>query len=213
MNYTVYPPPEQFGGCVSFRAKYASTELGIRERLFVGVLTSKATLSTMGVAVNRTLSHHLDGRLAFFTGARSRKVPHGMLVIAHGDERPVVSMFQTVSFLLERHVDDYDWFYLVQDDVYTQPDRLKALVGHLSMGRELYMGHPEEFIGGDGQGRFCSGKAGYLLSRALLLRIKPFLDHCRNDIVSVRPDEWLGRCIIDYTNANCVDELEVGIYV
>ncbi|KAG5261986.1 hypothetical protein AALO_G00290820 [Alosa alosa] len=191
-----------------FRAKYASTELGIRERLFVGVLTSKATLNSLGVAVNRTLSHHLDGRLAFFTGGRNRKVPHGMLVITHGDERPVVGMFQTVSFLLEHHVDDFDWFYLVQDDVYTQPDRLKALVDHLSMGRELYMGRPEEFIGGEGQSRFCSGKVGYLLSRALLLKIKPFLDHCRDDIVSVRPDEWLGRCIIDYTNTNCVDELE-----
>lgn len=132
-----------------------------------------------------------------------------MLVISHGDERPVVGMFQTVNFLLEHHVDDYDWFFLVQDDVYTQPDRLKALVDHLSMRRELYMGHPEEFIGGEGQGRFCSGKAGYLLSRALLLKIKPFLDHCRNDIVSVRPDEWLGRCIIDYTSTNCMDELEV----
>lgn len=204
-----------------FRAKYASTELGIRERLFVGVLTSKTTLGTLAVAVNRTLSHHLDGRLAFFTGTRGRKVPHGMLVVAHGDERPVVAMFQTVSYLLEHHVDDYDWFYLAQDDAYTQPDRLKVLVGHLSAGRELYIGRPQEFIGaeppgleeaaGPGMGaraRFCSGGAGYLLSRALLLRLKPVLEHCRNDIVSVRPEEWLGRCIVDFTNTNCVDEVD-----
>ncbi|XP_030638164.1 chondroitin sulfate synthase 2 [Chanos chanos] len=191
-----------------FRAKYVSTELGIRERLFVGVISSKSTLNTMAVAVNRTLNHHLDGRLTFFTGTRIRKAPHGMFVVAHGDDQPVLNMFQTVRYLLEHHVSDYDWFYLVQDDTYTQPDRLKTLAGHLSMGLHLYMGRPEEFIGGEAQGKFCHGGAGVVLSRALLLRLQPFLEQCRADIVSVRPDEWLGRCIIDYADVSCMEEYE-----
>ncbi|XP_066519583.1 chondroitin sulfate synthase 2 [Hoplias malabaricus] len=191
-----------------FRAKYASTELGIRERLFVAVLTSKNSLNTLAVASNRTLNHHLDGRLIFFTGTRNRKVPHGMFVVAHGDERPVPSMFQTVRYLLERHITEYDWFYLVQDDTYTQPDRLKTLVDHLSMDSLLYMGHQGEFIGGEVQRRYCQGGAGFLLSRGLLLKLQPYLEHCRTDIVSVKPDEWLGRCIIDYTGVGCVEEYE-----
>ncbi|XP_072539818.1 chondroitin sulfate synthase 2 [Salminus brasiliensis] len=191
-----------------FRAKYASTELGIHERLFVAVMTSKNSLSTLAVAANRTLNHHLDGRLIFFTGTRNRKVPHGMFVVAHGEERPVPSMFQTLRYLFEHHVTEYDWFYFLQDDTYTQPDRLKTLVDHLSMNHKLYMGRPGEFIGGEVQGRYCQGGSGFLLSRALLLKLQPFLEQCRTDIVSVRPDEWLGRCIIDYAGSSCVEKHE-----
>ncbi|KAF4112015.1 chondroitin sulfate synthase 2 [Onychostoma macrolepis] len=191
-----------------FRAKYASTELGIRERLFVSVFTSKTTISTLAVAINRTLNHHLDGRLIFFTGTRNRKLPNGLFVVAHGDERPVPNMFQSVRYLLEHHIADYDWFFFVQDETYTQPERLKTLVSHLSMDLQLYMGHPGEFIGGETQGRYCHSGPGFLLSRALLLKLQPFLEQCRTDIVSIRPDEWLGRCIIDYAGMSCVEEYE-----
>uniref|UniRef100_A0A8C6WRE2 Hexosyltransferase n=1 Tax=Neogobius melanostomus TaxID=47308 RepID=A0A8C6WRE2_9GOBI len=189
------------------RAKYVSSELGIRERLFVGVLTSKNTLSTLGVAVNRTISHHLDITI-FFTGTRNRKVPHGMFVVSHGDERQIWNMYQTVKYILEHYVHEYDWFYLVQDDVYTEADRIKELVEHLSVNRQLYMGRPEEFIGGEMEGKYCYGGYGFLLSRTLLLKLQPFLENCRNDILSARPDEWLGRCIIDYTGTNCVSQHE-----
>ncbi|KAM4559067.1 chondroitin sulfate synthase 2 [Odontesthes bonariensis] len=190
-----------------FRAKYISTELGMRERLFVGVLTSKNTINTLGVAVNRTISHHLDA-VVFFTGSRNRKLPHGMFVVSHGDERLIWNMFQTIRYVFDHYINEYDWFYFVQDDAYTEADRIKALVEHLSMDRELYMGRPEEFIGGEMEGKYCYGGFGYLLSRSLLLRLQPFLENCRNDILSSRPDEWLGRCIIDYTSSNCVGECE-----
>ncbi|XP_029532066.1 chondroitin sulfate synthase 2-like [Oncorhynchus nerka] len=202
-----YKPVQQSKPNHFFRAKYISTELGIREPLFVGILTSKSTINTLGVAVNRTLSHHLD-TVVFFTGMRNRKVPHGMFVVTHGDERLIWNMFQTIKYILEHYVHEYDWFYLAQDDTYTEADRIKQLVAHLSMDRELYIGSPEEFIGGEMEGRYCYGGFGYILSRTLLLRLKPFLENCRNDILSARPDEWLGRCIIDYANTNCVDEHE-----
>ncbi|TRY99083.1 hypothetical protein DNTS_024076 [Danionella cerebrum] len=191
-----------------FRAKYASTELGIHERLFVSVFTSKTTLNTLAVAINRTLNHNLDGHLIFFTGSRHRKIPNGMFVVSHSDDRPVPNMFQSVVYLLENHIAEFDWFYLVQDDTYTQPERLKTLVSHLSMQLQLYMGHPGEVLRGEMEGRYCHASSGFLLSRALLLKLQPFLEQCRTDIMSVRPDEWLGRCILDYAGINCVDQYE-----
>ncbi|XP_045910705.1 chondroitin sulfate glucuronyltransferase isoform X2 [Micropterus dolomieu] len=186
------------------RTRYIHTELGIRERLLVGVLTSRATLSTLAVAVNRTVAHHFH-RTFFFTGLRSPKVPHGMTVVAHGDDRPVWLMYETVRHLHQHYGSDYDWFLLAQDDTYMQADRLSELVGHLSAGQDLYMGRAEEFIGGEEKARYCHGGYGYLLSRSLLARLHPHLDTCRNDILSVRPDEWLGRCIIDYLGLSCVE--------
>lgn len=185
------------------RTRYIHTELGIRERLLVGVLTSRANLNTLAVAVNRTVAHHFH-RTFFFTGLRSAKMPHGMTVVAHGDDRPVWLMYETVRHL-HQHGGDYDWFLLAQDDTYMQADRLQELVGHLSAGQDLYMGRAEEFIGGEEKARYCHGGYGYLLSRSLLARLQPHLDTCRNDILSVRPDEWLGRCIIDYLGLSCVE--------
>ncbi|XP_061613584.1 chondroitin sulfate glucuronyltransferase [Phyllopteryx taeniolatus] len=186
------------------RTRYIHTELGIRERLLVGVLTSRATLNTLAVAVNRTVAHHFP-RTFFFTGLRSPKVPHGMAVVAHGDDRPVWLMYETVRHLHRKYGDDYDWFLLAQDDTYMQARRLIRLADHLSAGRDVYMGRAEEFIGGEEKARYCHGGYGYLLSRGLLSRLQPHLDACRNDILSVRPDEWLGRCIIDYLGLSCVE--------
>nr|XP_033800755.1 chondroitin sulfate synthase 2 isoform X2 [Geotrypetes seraphini] len=177
----------------------------MRERLFAAVLTSKTTLNTLAVAVNRTLGHRLE-KLVYFTGMRSRKVPHGMTVITHGDDRPIWNMYQTVKYLLDHYVNEFDWFYLVQDDTYTDAHRIQCLVSHLSIDTDLYMGRPEEFIGGDTEGRYCYSGFGYLMSRSLLIKLQPHLESCRNDILSAKPDEWLGRCIIDYTNVNCVQE-------
>ncbi|XP_010213652.1 PREDICTED: chondroitin sulfate synthase 2 [Tinamus guttatus] len=179
----------------------------MRQRLFVGVLTSKSSLNTLAVAVNRTLAHRLE-RLVYFTGTRGRKVPHGMTVVTHSDERPIWNMYQTIKYLLDHYVSDFDWFFLVQDDTYTEAHRISRLVAHLSIDTHLYLGRPEEFIGGDTEGRYCYGGFGYLLSRSLLLRLQPHLESCRNDILSARPDEWLGRCIIDYTAINCAEEHE-----
>ncbi|KAJ4925193.1 hypothetical protein JOQ06_017929 [Pogonophryne albipinna] len=186
------------------RTRYIHTELGIGERLLAGVLTSRATLNTLAVAVNRTIAHHFH-RTFFFTGLRSPKVPHGMTVVAHGDDRPVWLMYETVRHLHRHYGSDYDWFLLSQDDTYIQANRLTELVGHLSAGQDLYMGRAEEFIGGEEKARYCHGGYGYLLSRSLLARLQPHLDTCRNDILSVRPDEWLGRCIIDYLGLSCVE--------
>lgn len=174
----------------------------------MGVLTSRATLNTLAVAVNRTVAHRFH-RTFFFTGLRSPKVPHGMTVVAHGDDRPVWLMYETVRHLNQHYGSDYDWFLLAQDDTYMQADRLSELVGHLSAGQDLYMGRAEEFIGGEEKARYCHGGYGYLLSRSLLARLQPHLDTCRNDILSVRPDEWLGRCIIDYLGLSCVEVYQV----
>ncbi|NWU92574.1 CHPF2 glucuronyltransferase, partial [Upupa epops] len=189
------------------RTRYIQTELGFHERLFVAVLTSRATLNTLAVAVNKTVAHHFP-RLLYFTGLRGTKVPHGMVLVAHGDERPIWLMYETMRYIHQHFGADYDWFYVMQDDTYAQAEQVKALVTHLSINQDVYLGRAEEFIGGDEQARYCHGGFGYLLSRSLLLKLRPHLDSCRNEILSVRPDEWLGRCIIDFLGITCVSQLQ-----
>ncbi|KAJ7322589.1 hypothetical protein JRQ81_018876 [Phrynocephalus forsythii] len=187
--------------------RYIQTELGFRERLFVAVLTSKATLNTLAVAVNKTVAHHVP-RVLYFTGLRSAKVPHGMAVVSHGDERPVWLMYETVHYLHQNFGGNFDWFFVMQDDTYAQAERLQALAGRLSINQDVYLGRAEQFIGGDERAPYCHGGFGYLLSRSLLLKMVPHLDSCRNEILSVRPDEWLGRCIVDFLGLSCLSQLQ-----
>ncbi|XP_035689517.1 chondroitin sulfate glucuronyltransferase-like [Branchiostoma floridae] len=63
------PKPAKSGGKQPFRARYISTELGIREKLVVGVITSRETLDTVAVALNKTLAHYIH-KLLYFTGTR-----------------------------------------------------------------------------------------------------------------------------------------------
>uniref|UniRef100_A0A9L0IJS9 Hexosyltransferase n=1 Tax=Equus asinus TaxID=9793 RepID=A0A9L0IJS9_EQUAS len=192
------------------RTRYIQTELGSRERLLVAVLTSRATLSTLAVAVNRTVAHHFP-RLLYFTGQRGARTPAGMQVVSHGDERPAWLMSETLRYLHTHFGADYDWFFIMQDDTYVQAPRLAALAGHLSINQDLYLGRAEEFIGTGEQARYCHGGFGYLLSRSLLLRLRPHLDGCRGDILSARPDEWLGRCLIDSLGIGCVSQHQAQI--
>ncbi|XP_011913140.1 PREDICTED: chondroitin sulfate glucuronyltransferase isoform X2 [Cercocebus atys] len=192
------------------RTRYIQTELGSRERLLVAVLTSRATLFTLAVAVNRTVAHHFP-RLLYFTGQRGARAPAGMQVVSHGDERPAWLMSETLRHLHTHFGADYDWFFIMQDDTYVQAPRLAALAGHLSINQDLYLGRAEEFIGAGEQARYCHGGFGYLLSRSLLLRLRPHLDGCRGDILSARPDEWLGRCLIDSLGVGCVSQHQAQI--
>ncbi|CAH2281608.1 chondroitin sulfate glucuronyltransferase [Pelobates cultripes] len=194
------------------RTRYIQSELGFRERLSVLVLSSRPTLSTLAVAINRTLSPHVS-RLMFFTGARGPKLPHGMEIVSHGDERPAWLMYHTLRYIEVHLLSTYDWFYVTQDDSFVNGYRLKEMTIHLSPGPPLYVGQPMEFIGGQDDWRYCSGASGFLLSRALLLRLGPHLDFCRSEILSSRADEWLGRCLQDTLGVACVGQYQGLHYV
>ncbi|KAM4687726.1 chondroitin sulfate glucuronyltransferase-like [Discoglossus pictus] len=189
------------------RTRYIQSELGFRERLSMAVLSTRSSLNTFGVAVNRTVSPYVS-RLIFFTGARGPKLPSGMEVVSHGDERPAWLMYHTLRHIEKNLVSTYDWFYITQDDSYTNGYRLHELAAHLSPGAPLYVGQPMEFIGGQEGWRYCHGGSGYLLSRSLLLGLGPHLDFCRSDILSSRPDEWLGRCLQDTLGISCIGEVQ-----
>ncbi|NXT85681.1 CHPF2 glucuronyltransferase, partial [Zapornia atra] len=189
------------------RTRYIQTELGFHERLLVAVLTSRASLGSLAVAVNRTVAQHFP-RLLFFSGLRGPRAPPGMALVALGDERPSWLMFQALRYLHQHFGGDYDWFYVMQDETYARAEQVKALVTHLSIDQDVYLGRAEEFIGGDERARYCHGGFGFLLSRRLLLRLQRHLGSCRSDILSLRPDEWLGRCIIDFLGVPCVSQLQ-----
>lgn len=51
------------------RPRYYSTELGIREKLFVGIFTSEDKVNTQAVHINKTIGHIVD-KIKFFITAQ-----------------------------------------------------------------------------------------------------------------------------------------------
>ena len=104
------------------RSRYISTELGIRERLVSAVLTQEETVHDMAVAVNKTLSHHLQ-KLLFFFGTtenpfKNAPQPSGMNIVVHSETEPVKVLYQTLYYLYQHYQDIYDWFFIATDKTY-----------------------------------------------------------------------------------------------
>ena len=68
LNLAAKPLKAQKNPQKVLRPRYFSTELGIRKKLFVAVLTTQQTINTYGVAINKTISHLVD-KLTFFIDA------------------------------------------------------------------------------------------------------------------------------------------------
>ena len=114
------------------RPRYASTELGIREKLFVAVLSSRESISNLGVAVNKTLSPYVS-KLVFFMNSRGAPLPNGLSIVSFTDDRNILKPFHMFKYLAEHYLESYDWFYVVPDNTYVRGEKLFDLVSHISI--------------------------------------------------------------------------------
>ena len=154
----------------SLRPRYASTELGIKEKLFVGVLTTKETIGTMGVAVNKTLAHQLP-KVVFFMNMRGDALPTGMSVVIFSDDQAYQLPFHMFKYIGDHYFKSYDWFFFMPDTTYLQGQKLLDMVSHISISyHQVYLGTPfSNTKGGDEKPGYCHFGNGILLSQVILL--------------------------------------------
>lgn len=139
------------------RPRYYATELGIREKLLVAVVSSKETISSYGVSVNRTLSHYVDKLIFFIDGIGTKKLGLNVPIVGFKDEKPLIKVFRILSYLNENYLNEFDYFFLVTDRTYVHGRRLVRMVQRLSISQAVHMGqlldHPDSL--------YCSlGKLG-----------------------------------------------------
>lgn len=143
------------------RPRYASTELGIREKLFVGVVTSRETIDTYGTAVNKTLAHYVP-KIVFFMNSRGPELPPGLSVVIFSNEDSGLVPYHMFKYLQDHYSESYDWYYLVSDRTYTRGQKLFDMVTHMSITHDVYMGVP---VSDQNGGAFCSLDGGILISQ------------------------------------------------
>lgn len=143
------------------RPRYASTELGIREKLFVGVVTSKNTINTLGVALNKTVSGYVT-KLVFFMDDKGSSLPLGMTIVNFADGHTHLIPVHMLKYITEHFFDTFDYYMFLTDRTYLRAERMFDLVSHISVSQHVHMGLAKSTEAGK---TFCYLEGGIVISQ------------------------------------------------
>lgn len=123
------------------RPRYYSTELGIKEKIFVAVLTSIKQIPSLGLVINSTLTHHVS-RLAFFVEvSQNDKLDIKTLpIVGFKDSQQGLLTLHTLKYLADKLAQGYNYFFLMKDTTFVNGRKLSSLVKHISVSGDVYMG-------------------------------------------------------------------------
>lgn len=162
-------PPQKF-----LRPRFFSTELGIRKKLFVAVLTTQQTINTRGISVNQTTSHLVD-KLTFFIdalGTEKLNVSYLKLpgIVGFFDTRVILKPFHVLKYIKDNFIEDYDFFFIVNDSAYIKARKLNEMVAKISTSQDVYAGTKVE------NNEICSLSESFILTaKRLMIVVKNWL--------------------------------------
>ncbi len=111
-----------------YRPRYISTELNIRKKLFVGILSTPHQKDHFQFAsfLNKTITSHAD-RLVFFVnnvGMNEKlmleSTPPGISVVNFNDAYDYLLPFHSIKYIADKYINEFDWFFLVSDKTYVR---------------------------------------------------------------------------------------------
>ncbi|XP_066589072.1 chondroitin sulfate synthase 2 isoform X2 [Prorops nasuta] len=165
------------------RPRYYSTELGIREKLFVGVLTSSEYLHK-GTKPNVSLPG----------------------IVGFTDTRSILKPFHAMKYIIDNYLEDFDYYLLIKDMTYINARRLINFVSKISVSQDIHVGAFSEFP------QYCSLESGVLLSNSVVKGMKNNLDWCVKNTYSDSDDVNFGRCIMYSTSVACSNKVQGQTY-
>lgn len=182
------------------RPRYYYTELGIREKLFVGVMTTQENIDSLATAINKT-SAHMVNKIKFFINADNVKANFKLKnIVGFTDTRENLRPFHVLKYIADNYLDDYDYFLLVMDTGYVNARQLKETLSHISISFDIYMGTPhgttaQEDEDKPSDAQYCDLHAGIVLSSSVIRKIRANLDWCVRNSASNQHNLNIGRCV------------------
>ncbi|CAL1540863.1 unnamed protein product [Lymnaea stagnalis] len=202
----VLPPIEESSykidikaGSKFYRPKFAATELGIREKLFVAVLSSKDTLNTLAVAVNRTISQYVT-KTVFFIDKKAPVVPAGMIIVNFDDGYNHLMPTNVFKYVIKKYGHEYDYFMFLSDKGYIRAEKVFDLVSHISVSRHVHLGAPKGVEDGK---TYCSLEGGIIISQSLLSLVNSSLKWCTDNCHSSDSSINFGKCLLHVSELDC----------
>ena len=150
------------------RPRFLSSEVGMKEKLFTGVLTSAKSVESFGVAINKTLNHILP-RLTFFMNNPGALTLAGMPLVLFSDDKRHMAPFHMFKYVADHYVNAYDWFFIFPDTTYVRGVNLMDFVQHISVAENLLVGRPVESE--NEKSMSCDFQAGILNVSGISLKL------------------------------------------
>lgn len=144
INLAAKPKTALKGGHGMIRPRFHKAELGIRNKLFVGVLTSPESISSFAVALNKTASKYIDKIMFFIDAPSAQRLNVSSLklpgIVGFTDTRKVLKPFHLIKYVSDNFLEDYDFFFIIKDTGYIQAQRLYEFTKKISINHNVYLG-------------------------------------------------------------------------
>ena len=109
------------------RPRYASVELDIRNKLFIGIISTSRSLTSYASFYNHTLNKYTKKLTFFINNAEMNEkllleiTPPGINVVNFNDDRDHLLAFHSIKYVINNYVNMFDWFFFVTDNTYVRP--------------------------------------------------------------------------------------------
>ncbi|XP_076255911.1 chondroitin polymerizing factor isoform X1 [Rhynchophorus ferrugineus] len=185
------------------RPRYYSTELGIREKLFVGIFTSEEHVNTQALHINKTIGHLVNKIKFFITAQYKLKTKFNLTgLVGFTDSRSKYRPFQVIKYVGDTFPQDYDYYFFSTDYTFINIHRLKDLVNKISVSMDVYMGTPVP------DSSYCNIDAGIVISNSVLQAMRSNLEWCIMNAVTDDYSENLGRCVFHSIGLSCQESIQ-----
>ncbi|XP_072746635.1 chondroitin sulfate synthase 2 [Anoplolepis gracilipes] len=203
INTDSKPQPVQKAKKAFVRPRYYSTELGIREKIFVGIITSREHLHSRDVALNKTIAHIVD-KIRYFISIPEGTKPNVSFpgIVGFTDTRSILKPFHALKYIIDNYLESYDYYFLIKDVSYVNARGLVEFVNKISVSQNVHIGAQSEI------NTYCSLESGILLSNSVIQEIKNNLDWCVKNAYSDSDDINVGRCILHSTSMPCSNRVQ-----
>ena len=195
------------------RYQNLSLETNAKSLVLVSVMTHFGTINTRAVAIYKTWAQDIPGKVIFFLGhtGNKTKVDIPCVVLPVDDVYPPQEKaMMMLKYVYEHYGDSFRWFIRADDDVYINRDNLVSLLTSIAVNDDVLLGHPgigtnEEKgkLGLEEESNFCIGGTGIVMSRSVLKKVYPHLDHCIKNTATAHEDSEVGRCIKKFVGLQC----------
>ena len=194
--------------------------------VLVRVQTARKYMSNRMKAAHGTWAQTIPGDVIFFAGEESKgfvdypKIP---LIILKGIQDsmypPQKKSFMMLKYMHDYFLNQYEWFIRADDDVFIIGEMLEKFLSSLNSSKLYSIGqggegreHERDKLGLPKNVAYCMGGPGIILSRAMLAKLAPNIEHCLGNTYTLHEDTELGRCIYQFTGISCTIAAEVKIF-
>jgi len=127
------------------RPRYYSTELGIKEKLFVGIITNREYLHSRDVALNKTIAHIVD-KIRYFISIPEGTKPNVSFpgIVGFTDTRSILKPFHAMKYIIDNYLESYDYYFLIKDTSYINARGLMEFVNKISVSQNVHVGVQSE---------------------------------------------------------------------